>query len=273
MQQSRLQAFVEWLLDNLFDMATILVAGLLVVRYQIRPPTPADITEIATWILGVLGLLAVSGLWERNRRLSRIEKLSEEGRNLISRHLSGKIRADDFFRVERGLSDQTFASAATIFLSGITLTRTAREYMYVLGQRLATGAYIRIMITDPSIEPVLRELALRDGDLTDEQYRTRLQAVEAVIDIIAKTPSSKGGLEIGYLPYVPTFGLVMTDPDQPHGFCSVELYHHRSTEPNATFELQASDDPFWYKFFRQQYEILWSTCRVKRFAADEKKVA
>jgi hypothetical protein len=264
MQSSRFQAFVEYLLDNLFDIVTILIAGYLVIRHQVQPFGPNDITELATRILAVLGLIAVSGLWERNRRLRRIEKLSEKSCELALRYVSSKVHAGDFFLPKRRLSDQTFASANTIFLSGITLTRTTREYMHILGQRLVAGAYVRIMITDPSIDSVLRELALRDGDETGEQYRTRLQTVETVINIIAQTPGNKGTVEIGYLPYVPTFGSVMIDPDEPHGFCIVELYHHRSTEPNATFEVRASDDPLWYKFYRQQYEILWKSCRVEK---------
>jgi len=265
MQPSRFQAFIEYLLDNLFDIVTIVVAGYLVIRHQIRPFAPSDIAELATWILAVLGLIAVSGLWDRNRRLHRIEKLSEESRDLVLRRLSGKVRAGDFFLSERQLSDKTFASATTIFLSGITLTRTTREYMYALGQRLIAGAYVRIIIVDPTVDSVLHEFALRSmGDTTAEYWRSRLQTVETVIDAIAKTPGSKGKLEIGYLPYTPSFGFVMIDPDEPHGFCFVELYHHKSAEPNPTFELQASDDSFWYGFFRRQYEILWNSCRVEQ---------
>lgn len=264
MQSSRFQTFIEFLFDNLFDIITIFVAGYLIVRHQIQPFTANDVPELATGILAVLGLIAISGMWDRNRRLNRIERLSKESRDLTLRYLSGKTRAEDFFQTERPLSDQTFASASEIFFSGITLTRTTREHMYILGQRLVAGAHIRIMIADPNIDSTLRELDLRDGDLNAEHYRTRLQAVEMVINIIADTPDSKGTLEIGYLPNAPTFGLVMIDPYQPHGSCWVEIYHHRSTEPTANFELQSSDDPFWYNFFRRQYEILWKTCRVEK---------
>jgi hypothetical protein len=155
-EQSRLQAFVEWLLDNLFDMLTILVAGFLVIRYQIRPPAPTDIAEIATWILGVLGLLAVSGLWERNRRLHRIEKLAEEARNLALRYSERRACASDFFLAERRLTANDLSSANTIYFAGKVLARSAREFMYVLGQRLVAGATVRFVILDPECEPVLQ---------------------------------------------------------------------------------------------------------------------
>lgn len=263
MKPSRFQAFVEYLLDNLFDIVTIMMAGYLVIRHQVRPFAPSDIAELATWILAVLGLIAVSGLWDRNRRLQRIEKLSEESRDLVWRRLSGKVRAGDFFLPERRLSDQSFASATTIFLSGMTLTRTTREYAHVLSKRLAAGAYIRIIIVEPT-DMILRQLSLRStGPGTSDYWHNRLQAVDALIHALAKMPDNKGKLELGYLPYLPSFGLVMIDPGESHGFCFVEIYQHKSAEPNPTFELRATDDPLWYKFFRQQFEILWKSCRIE----------
>lgn len=58
----------------------------------------------------------------------------------------------------------------------------------------------------------------------------------------------------------------MIDPDEAHGFCFVDIYHHKTTAPNATFKLSSLDDGFWYSFFREQYEKLWQSCRVEEFA-------
>jgi hypothetical protein len=268
MQVSRFQGFIEYLLDNLFDIATIVVAGYLVIRHQVQPFAPNDIAELATWILAVLGLIAVSGLWDRNRRLHRIEKLSEESRDLVLRRLSGKVHANDFFLSGHQLSNQVFESATTIWLSGVTLSRTTRSYMHILSQRLVEGVQIRIILVDPAVDVALQELALQDqGSTTVEFWRNRLQTVQTIIEIIGKTPNNKGSLEIGYLPYTPSFGLVITDPFKPHGFCSVELYCHKSTETNPAFELRASDDPRWYEFFRRQYEDLWRSCRTEQLSS------
>lgn len=265
MEQSRLQVFVEWLLDNLFDMLTILVAGSLVIRYQIRPPAPTDIAEIATWILGVLALLAVSGLWERNRRLHRIEKLSEEGRNLALRYLNRKVYASDFFLSERRLTANDLSSANTIYFVGKVLARSAREFMYVVGQRLVAGATVRFVILDPESEPLLQQAVLQSFNVPIEYWRDTLKSTETVIEALAKTPSHKGTVEIGYLPFIPSFGLMLVDPDQAHGICFVELYQHRSARPHPTFELRASDDPHWFKYFQEQFDSLWESCRVKTF--------
>lgn len=273
MEQSRLQAFVGWLFDNVFDVLTILLAASVVIRYQIRPPTPTDIAEIATWILGVLGLLAVSGLWERNRRLHRIEKLSEEGRNLALRYLSRKVHASDFFLSEDRLTAKELSSASTVYFVGLTLARTSREFLYALGQRLTAGATVRFVILDPELNSVLEQAYLRSFSAPIEFWRDTLKTTGTVIDALAKSPNNKGTVEVGYLPYIPSFGLAMVDPDQAHGICFVEMYQHRSAKPHPTFELRASDDQYWFKYFQEQFDRMWESCRVRTLTQGGKEDA
>jgi len=48
--------------------------------------------------------------------------------------------------------------------------------MYVLGQRLVTGANIRIVILDSTMDSLLEQLALRNTGKTSEQYwRNRIK--------------------------------------------------------------------------------------------------
>ena len=262
---SKLRDFFDYLLDNLFDIATILIAGFLVLRQQLIPSAITDFSELATWVLAVLGLMAVSGLWERNRKLRRIENIAKEGRDLILRRLAGKAYAKDFFISEKPISDKTFASSDVIYVSGMTLTRTAREYMYVWGQRLVAGAKIRVMILDTG-NSLLKELILRSsGDTTVDYWKNKIQAVESLISYIAQTPGSKGKIELGHLPYIPSYGLAIVDPDEPNGRCFVEMYHHKSAKLNPTFEISRSDDPEWFQFFKEQFDIMWHSCRVESF--------
>ena len=262
---SKLRAFFEYLLDNLFDIATILIAGFLVIRQQLQPSVTANYPELAAWILAVLGLIAVSGLWERNRKLHRIENIAREGRDLILRRLAGKAYAKDFFVNEKPVSDKTFASSDVIYVSGMTLTRTTREYMYVWGQRLIAGATIRVMILDTETS-LIKELILRSsGETTVDYWKNKLQAVQSLISYIAQTPGSKGKIELGYLPYIPSYGFVIVDPDEPNGCCVVEMYHHESAKPNPTFEISRVDDPEWFNFFREQFDTMWKSCQVESF--------
>ncbi len=267
MDSSKFQKSLEFILDNIFDIATVLVAAYVVIRHRIQPFGPNDISQLIAWMIGILGLIAVSGFWDRNRRLRRIEKLSEESRDLVLRRLSGKVLAGDFFISQTRLSDATFSSATTIYLVGITLTRTTRQYMHILGQRLQSGAHIKLVIVDSANDSVMQEMAYRSmGNTSPEYWRTRMRTVEAVVQAIGSSATGNGKMEVGFLPYIPSFGLTMIDPDQPHGSCYVELSIHRSAEPNPTFELKALDDPHWFKFFRNQFDILWKSCRIETVA-------
>lgn len=263
MASNRIQKAIEFILDNLFDIATIIVAAGLVVRYQIQSPTLENIPELITWILAVLGLLAVSGVWDRNRRLNRIEKNSEEARDLAERFLNRKIYAKDFLLTESKVSDRVLSSAHSITFVGKTLSRTTRDFFPILEKRLVAGADIRFAVIDPEADDVLEQAVVKGFDTTDDYWRQTILATETVIKAIAKTPKGKGRVEIGYLPYIPSFGLILIDQDQTHGRCFVEIYHHRSSAKNPTFEVNAADDPHWYKYFSEQTEILWESCRTK----------
>lgn len=263
---SRFEKLIPFVLDNLFDVATIIVAGALVVRYQISAPTQSDIPEIATWVLAVLGLMAVSGIWERNRRLSRIEKVGEETKEFAKQYVNGVIPANRFFVHQKlhQLSDNAFLSSQTIDVAGITLARTTREYMSVYKHLLGTGTKVRIIICDSKNPEVVNQIALRnEGDFPPSFWKERLLGVESSLGEIAKVPHKRGAMKVGFLPYVPAFGLLSIDAHKPQGLCYVEIYHHKTPDPCPAFEIHRANDPTWHEFFAQQFEILWASCRIE----------
>ena len=269
MKSGKAQSVVSFVLDNLVDLITISVAAFLIVRNEVSPFGINDFNKLATWILGVLGLIAISGLWERNRRLTRIEKMLHGNHDLVLKHFSGKNRACDFFMSGSNLSIDDLSSATSIFFSGVTLSGTTKEYAYILGKRLVAGATIRFVVIDP-VDSVLEELISRSwADATQAYYKDRIKTVESLIDYISRTPDAKGKVELGYLPYHPSFGLTLIDPDQPRGLCYVELYQHKSADPNPSFRIQASEDPIWFDFFYKQSKILWDSCRVVKLPSEE----
>lgn len=263
---NRFEKFITLILDNLFDFATIVVAGILVIRYQINPPTQTDLPEITTWVLAVLGLMAVSGIWERNRKLSRMEKVGKETMEYAKQYVSGVIPASRFFAQQKlhQLSDKVFSSSQSIDIGGIILGRTIREYVNVLQERAKAGATIRVMICDPKNSEVVNQIALRlEGDFPPSYWKERLEGVELYVKEIAKSPHKRGAIQIGFLPYLPAFGLINIDTQKPDGLSYVEMYHHKTAETGPVFIIHKMNDAVWHQFFAKQFEILWASCRTE----------
>lgn len=257
-----LQNVADYLLDNVFDIITIAVAAYVVIRHEFKPFGPNQIADLATWILAVLALIAVSGLWQHHRRLAVIEKLSRETHNLVVEHLGGEIRADHFFLPDDfKVTFQDFAQATDIYVVGMTLNRTVRDHMSAFGDRLAAGANLCFIILDPESTALMSVIPRRSyGSRSSEWWQGRIVQAENHIEDIPSFKAFTGTLKIGYLPYFPSFGMWLIDPDKPCGKIYVEVYHHKSPEMNPTFSLQAIGDPIWYGFFRKQFDLLWKSC-------------
>lgn len=263
MKQSRVQEFVEWLFDNVFDIVTILVAGFLVIRYQITPPTPADIPGIATWILSVLGLLAISGLWERNRRLYRIEKSTNKLLSTVQENIVDKPSALRFFE-NIPVLDTFFKSAHTIDLMGVTLTSTLDKQASNIREAIKNGAKVRVILANPSP----KSLAMKMATLRSEEphvhayFKKKLASSFEVIDYLKRKHDdqsvSDGSFDVHLVNYAPSFGIVSFDFGQPNGIMFVEIYSHVSGyDTQIAFSLTNKRDGKWFSYFQNQFEDIW----------------
>ena len=75
------------------------------------------------------------------------------------------------------------------------------------------------------------------GTQTSDQLQQRIkQSVIHIRDIPkSQHPAPPGTIQIGLLPYFPSFGMWLIDPDKPHGKIMVEMYHHRTPERQPMF--------------------------------------
>lgn len=82
---SWLQSFTDYLIENIFDIITVGASAYVIIRHQFNPYGPNEITNLATWILAILGFIAVSSLWHQHRRLRSIEDIGSRTYNLASK--------------------------------------------------------------------------------------------------------------------------------------------------------------------------------------------
>jgi hypothetical protein len=253
---------LDYLLDNLFDILTIAASAYVIIRNEFIPYGANDIAVLATWILGILGLLAVSGLWQRNRQLRNIQEVGLRTNELVTHKLSGQVNAKDFFWPgERKVTSQDIANADDIYIVGMILNRAVRNNLAIFGDRTAVGANIRFVLLDPDDESMMTTMPYRSyGTKTSAWWRERIHETVGRIEDIPNIDKPKGSIMVGFLPFFPSFGMWLIDPEKPHGRIVVEIYHHRTAEPNPTFLLKASEDPHWYSFFKNQFDLMWKSC-------------
>lgn len=248
-------------LDLTSDIVSIAIAVFLIVRYQTIIPKPDD-SELLIGIMGILATIALSGIIEKRSRLSRIEDKVLEVGDLIDKKVINKVRADEFFSRGNKIKSDFFNSAENIGISGITLSNTSSEFSHILGQRLKAGANIRIILLGSSVSPLEQIVKRSWGETTPEYYKNRLENTTELLRIVENNNKSKGKLQIGYLPYVPSFGITLVDADSKLGAMYVEIYHHNSDEPSPSFYLTNNSDPYWFKFFSDQFEIMWKESKI-----------
>lgn len=262
MQGVRWSKLIELVLDNLFDFAAIGAAAYIVVRGQLDPTSTANISELASWILTILGLIAVSGIWDRNRRMHRIESASKETLTLVHRYISGKVRAQDFFLPDFKADEQLLNSAMRIVFTGIT-AQYVKQYMHIIEQRLKAGALIQIVLVDPSDANIQQMLARSWGEANVDHYRGIISSTVTILDIMARNPQNKGKIEVGFAPFHPSYCFVIVNPDQNNGVCCINLVTNNSVQPGPSFKLDIANDPYWYNFFLEQFQLLWKNSHIE----------
>ena len=254
-----LVSLTEFLLDNVTVLATVAYASYVIYRRQILS---ASVTtdDLITAVMAVLGLLAISELIERYRKLASIDKSNKHIVSLLEGQLTDRPSAIAFFEKLPAL-DAYIQAANTIDMCGFTLTSAINKQFSNIRERIREGASIRLLIADPD-SPALQMASLRseqpDGGV---YFRKRLEATFQDIEYLQQSwaehqtqstnPAKKGSLSVRLLPYAPSFGVLVFDRTQPYGKIIVELYAHKTFRESATFSLTSQRDGNWHEYFCQ----------------------
>jgi len=260
--------FTNFLLDNATVLATVFYASYLIYRREVYK---ANITtdDLITGVLAVLGLLAISEIIERYRKLANIERLSNKAVTLLESQFADRPSAIAFFEKMPPL-DPFVQASTSIDLCGFTLTSTINKQFSSIRERLKDGANVRLLISEPD-SLALQMASLRSEDPDEGIYfGKRLAATIQDIEYLHKTwreyqpsgKSKKGHLEVRLLPYAPSFSILVFNGNQPQGKVIVELYAHKTFMETAVFTLNSQKDGNWYEYFISQFEVMWKDAKI-----------
>ena len=265
--RSRTRDLLRWAFEVIEEVVSLLIAaGILVYTEFVAPEQPGNTSLLLDGTILIAGLIAISNLRDRLYRFRRIHESVEQTRQAIRDcTIHQTVGADRFFIGRDESYGELLSTASSISISGITLSGTVQSFRATLRERLEAGAQIRLIILDPTSDEALRQLVLRSWSsvATPEYYKGSLGFISELIGNIGNTPQATGSLEIGYLPFVPSFGITLVSPGQKNGTGFVEIYQHM-TDASPGFRIDADKDPSTFQLYREQYNKMWRKCRTQK---------
>lgn len=253
------QIFVAFFIDNVSILATLGAAAYIVARQSISATKlPPD--DLATATLGVVGLLALSELVERYRRLTTIDKTTKQVWELLNNRLADHPSALAFFHKLPDF-DSYVQGANQVDLCGVALTSTVNRQLSNLREQLIQGTKVRILIVDQNSSTALNAAQERSEIPSTGYYRSKLDTTLQDLSYLQQIQDKsvqKGSLEIRLISYPPSFALYSFDAGRPSAQLFVEIYPHiTGWGETPVFNLIPGRDGKWYEYFTKQFEAMW----------------
>ena len=256
--KSRVESIFWFIVEN---GPTILTIGFAAYVIALSQTSTLSTEVMLSWILAILGLLAISGLVERLRKLHRLESMSSRTLKAIESKFGERASADDFFMPRLPPIRPYIEKAVDIRLSGVVLQHTTRENLDVFAGQLREGASIKIMILDPNGSAIQR-LIKPGSNLTMDAVQANSQITIQNLKWLTKLPDSKGLVELRFVDEDLLFNVLAFDPDKEYGTIFVEFYPQRwALGSRPRMELNTRRDEFWFNYFKNQFDKLWDDCR------------
>jgi hypothetical protein len=171
---------------------------------------------------------------------------------------STKISIDSFFITEPPSFDEDALKAISIYILGMNLRRTLTNYYGMLESKLNDGGILKFLLVDPKSNalPIIadRNYVYRDVEKLEETIESTLETLSQM----KSTNSSRGSIEVRVLRYVPSFGLLLLDPELPKGRIRVDIYPYRvPPDTYPSFWVDCKMNKKWFEFFRNQFYVMW----------------
>ena len=231
----------QWLRFNrLFPILTILGAGV---------PIYLDVIEFIELsiaeniIISLLALLAIDSLSER---LTLLEKLESRLSSIIN---SKTLHS----RNEMSTPPELCASASEVCLLAVHGHSVTGPYIGFFRELLDKECTIRIVLLDPDSPNAETYNRWKDQPIAIPFIRSSLESLKMLTQY-----KSKGSCEVRLINMFLPFSMLAADFAKKNGKMNVEFHSYKlaiDERPHVNLAMKA--DPFWFNYFRKQFELAW----------------
>lgn len=236
------RSLIRVITDENLDLYALGAAALVFTVLGITGIT--DIKTTSAVVVALLALLAFSQI--KSRRL--IEQIRNQSRGGAAALFSSEFPPEVVARR---------AKAHDLLLIGHAMTRTVHNMRSDMATILAAGGRIRVLILDPTDEPLMQTADLR---LAKSLGPAKLRAgIERTLEDLTALRGRVGGrLEIRVSSTIPSAGVTGIDLDTRHGIVCLWHYEYRSVGESAPVFVLEPRDGAWYHHFVAEAERLWT---------------
>ncbi|MCL4707199.1 hypothetical protein KJ068_18750 [bacterium] len=237
----RASAWRDWLkLRRLLPLLTIAFAvGVGVLSFfDLIAQVPDEV------IVTLLALIAVDALVER---MSLLEKISAR----VEKWPEEEVLRD---RSKLNRMEELAAGATEIWAAGISLVSIIRPYDNFYLQKLREGCNLRFLLLDPDSEVVR---VLNKKQQTPTIKRDIKSSLQALADL-RNQKKVRGKCEVRLVQAFLPFSLIIVNSQKDHARMTVEfLAYKKNLHDRPHLQLTKRSDEKWFRFFCDQFEILW----------------
>ena len=235
----------------LFIASLSLLLAIYAINYT-HDSTQSILLNLSTELAGVVIIfflvnrLFLSDSWDTSDRLENLLNRLEKKTHL----LKGE---EDNTTVEK-----LFSGSSKIDLLGYSYINVMRNRQNFIIQLLRDGVQIRLVIVDP--EKTAGTLSRENMDVDDLRRDVNV-TLSIVANISEEAKKYKGKIEVRLINWLPSCGLIITDPDSLKGKTWVSIYPIYPSVPKSEiphFILTHSEDEYWSKAYSNHFNRLWS---------------
>lgn len=193
-------------------------------------------------ILIVLCLLVISSLVNRHQLN---DKLASYG-SMYGIQFSERFPSD---------FDERIKNASSLFISGVSLTRTTITYYSEFEKKLKEGHSIKVLLVDPDGDGCRMALQRHRANENLDHFRlTIISSIERLNGLKALSP---GNLEIRVIDNPLGYGAYAIDIESASGVIYVENYPFKTENGSIPRYTLRSENKEWFDFFKSELNLLW----------------
>jgi hypothetical protein len=217
------------------------------------------VAAMAFTVLGITGLASQSLL---SSAILALLALLSTAQIRLRRHvaeMAADNRRDSFAVLGTSFPEDLIEkrrNAGDLLLIGHDLSRTVQTLRMTLGDSLASGARIRVLVADPELFPDTDAPGLEASE-TSARRRRRIQVTLAELSDLLRT-NPDGALQIRTASFLSSMGITAIDSASPDGRLIIQHYEFRpvgESQPILNFHAR---DGYWYHRYLSEAERMWN---------------